>query len=103
MRLELEESDIQAIAREITAEVIKVLKPLMNGKVEEDTILTVKTLAPHLGVSEKWVYERVQHKEIPFLKVKGNVRFRKNDIDSWLENLKTPVVNPLSAPLKRIK
>lgn len=103
MRLDLEVSEIQAIAREITAEVIKALKPLMNGKVEEDTIFTVKTLALYLGVSEKWVYERVQHKEIPYLKIGGNDRFRKSDIDRWIETLRTPAVNPLSAPLKRIK
>ena len=103
MKLELEQADIQAIAQAMTAEVVKALKPLLNGKGEEDTICTVKSLAKYLEVSEKWVYERVQFKEIPYFKLGGNVRFNKKDIDRWIETLKTPAVNPLSRPLKAIK
>lgn len=103
MKLELEQADIQAIAQAMSAEVVKALKPLLNGKREEDTICTVKGLAKYLEVSDKWVYERVQFKEIPFIKVGGNVRFSKKDIDCWIDTLKTPVVNRLSSPLKAVK
>lgn len=103
MKLELEQADILAIAQAMSAEVVKALKPLLNGKGEEDTICTVKGLAKYLEVSEKWVYERVQFKEIPYFKLGGNVRFNKKDIDRWIETLKTPAVNPLSRPLKAIK
>lgn len=103
MKLELEQADIQAIAQALTAEVVKTLKPLVNSKGEGDIIFTVKSLAKYLEVSEKWVYERVQFKEIPFIKVGGNVRFSKKDIDCWIDTLKTPVVNRLSSPLKAVK
>lgn len=94
--------DTQEIAREIAGEVIRAIKPLLNGNAEDDIIFTVKTLAKYLEVSEKWIYERVQFKEIPFYKIGGHVRFSKRDITTWLETRKTPAVNPLSRPLKAV-
>jgi len=103
LKLELEQADIQSIVQALTAEVVKALKPLVNSKGEGDIVFTVKTLAKSLEVSEKWIYERVQFKEIPYFKLGGNVRFSKKDIDRWIETQKTPAVNPLSRPLKAIK
>jgi len=103
LKLELEQADIQSIVQALTAEVVKALKPLVNSKGEGDIVFTVKTLTKSLEVSEKWIYERVQFKEIPYFKLGGNVRFSKKDIDRWIETQKTPAVNPLSRPLKAIK
>ena len=95
--------DTQEIIREITSEVIKAIKPLLNGKAEDDNIYTVKTLAKRLVVSEKWIYERIQFKEIPFYKIGGHVRFCKREIDHWLNTCKTPAINSLSATFKAVK
>ena len=100
MKTELEQSDIDAIAQEV----VKAIRPLLSkGKVEENTIFTVKTLAEYLHVSDQWVYERVQLNEIPFSKIGKFPRFRKSKIDRWLDSLETPVINPLSSRLKVIK
>ncbi len=103
MKLELEQADIQSIARDVTAEVIKALKPLMNGKGEGDRLLSVEDLCTYLHAEQDWIYKRTARKEIPYIKAGGLLRFRKKDIDSWLDTCKTPAVNPLSGPLKRIK
>ncbi len=103
MKAILEQEDVQAIAREITIEVMKALKPLLNSKVEEDTIFTVEGLCQYLRAEPDWIYKRTARKEIPHIKVGGLLRFRKRDIDKWLETCKTPAVNPLSGLLKRIK
>lgn len=95
--------DTQELVREITHEVIKAVMPLLKHKTEVDNIFTVKTLAQYLGVSQKWVYERVQFKEIPFYKLNGNVRFSKKDIALWMETHKTPAINTLSRPFKTVK
>ncbi|MBI5749540.1 MAG: helix-turn-helix domain-containing protein [Nitrospinae bacterium] len=96
--------DTQELENRITQKVIHALKPLLaNGRVEDDTIYTVKTLANRLVVSEKWIYERIQFKEIPFYKIGGHVRFSKREIDHWLNSCKTPSINPLSATLKAVK
>lgn len=102
MKTTLEPEDIQQIAEAV----VKMISPLLsnNGKEKsEDVILTVKTLAEFLEVSEQWVYERVHLKEIPFYKVGKFPRFKKSDIDKWLDALKTPAINPLSRRLRAVK
>jgi excisionase family DNA binding protein len=97
MKIDLEHSDIQAIA----AEVVKAIKPLLaKGKAEDDTIFTVKTLAAYLHVSDQWVYERVALNEIPFSKTGKFPRFRKRKIDRWIDSLETPAISPLSGLIK---
>lgn len=95
--------DTQELVKEIAHDVVKALKPFLDSRGEPDTIFTVEGLAGYLQVSPKWVYERTHLKEIPFYKIGGLCRFRKKDIDRWLDTLKTPAVNPLSRPLKGIK
>jgi len=93
--------DTQELILQITQEVIKAITPLLDkGKAEESTLFTVKTLAKYLGVSDQWVYERVHLHEIPFIKMGKFPRFRKSDIDRWLDTLKTPPIHQLSRPLK---
>jgi excisionase family DNA binding protein len=90
---ELITSIIQGMSRE--------LKPFLNKqRAEEEPLLTVKTLAKYLQVSEQWVYERVHLKEIPHLKVGKFPRFKRSDIDRWLDTLNIPVSNPLSSAIQ---
>lgn len=102
MKLELEQVDIQAIAQAMGPEVIKALKPLLDCNGEPDTILDVKGLAEYLKVSPQWVYERVQHKEIPYSKIGKFPRFKKSHIDKWLDSKGIPAINPLSKRLRVI-
>jgi excisionase family DNA binding protein len=99
LKTQLEQDDIQAIA---TA-VIEKLKPLFagNGKREDDIIFDVPGLAKYLNVSHKWIYERTQFKEIPFLKVKGLLRFRKSAIDKWINSYNVPAINTTEKILKK--
>jgi excisionase family DNA binding protein len=59
-------------------------------------ILTVDELATLLKMSTTQVYEMTRKRTragamrenpIPVLKINGNVRFRKSDIEAWLEKL----------------
>lgn len=101
MKSTLEPEDIQAIAGAV-AELIRPL--LSNAKTSEpDTILDVPGLAEYLRVSNKWIYERVQFKEIPYTKVKGLLRFRKRDIDKWLNSYNVPAINISARILKAVK
>lgn len=47
-------------------------------------ILTIRQLAEYLMVSEKTVYRMLDRNELPAVRVGGQWRFRKHDIDSWL-------------------
>ena len=88
------EIDSDCLANKIAQEVVKAIKPfLAPGAPEDEGLFTVKTLAEYLGTSTKWVYERVQLKEIPYIKVGKHIRFRKSEIDRWLDALKVPAMD----------
>jgi excisionase family DNA binding protein len=92
---------VEAIAQRV----VELLKPILaHRKTEtEDTIFDVQGLAEYLKVSKKWIYERTQLKEIPHIKVDGLLRFRKRDIDKWLNSFNVPSVNTSEKVLKIVK
>jgi excisionase family DNA binding protein len=102
MKTELEPQDIKAIVEEL----IESLKPVLssnggNGRHEDDGIFDVKELADYLSVSPSWIYNRTHLKEIPHLKIDGQLRFRKRDIDKWLNAYNVPAV-PVSERIVKV-
>jgi predicted DNA-binding transcriptional regulator AlpA len=93
MKTLLEPEDLQGIV----SAVIEGLKPFFSGKGEirtDDIILDVPGLSDYLSVTAKWIHERTHLKEIPYIKLSNKqLRFKKKDIDKWLESLKTPAVS----------
>jgi len=53
--------------------------------VASDEILTLKEVARLLKVADKTVYTMAQNKELPAFKVRGQWRFRRDDIDRWID------------------
>jgi excisionase family DNA binding protein len=47
----------------------------------------VEDVAKYLRYSQSTVRKLVQKKEIPFLKIRNAVRFRKADIDEWIASM----------------
>jgi excisionase family DNA binding protein len=68
--------------------VFEKLKPLLNNSHDskDNELMDVKGLAEYLKVKESWVYEKIHTKQIPFQKAGRFPRFRKKNIDKWLEN-----------------
>jgi len=96
--------DTTEVASKIAEEVVKALSPLLKKSREEDNhLFSVDTLAEYLGISKQCVRDRVKHKQIPHLKVGKLLKFRKREIDRWLDTLKVPTVNPYSGKLTRLK
>ena len=54
-----------------------------------DEILTLPEVAKLLKVAEETVSTMAQRAEIPAFKVRGQWRFRRSDIDSWIEQQKS--------------
>lgn len=99
VKLSFESHDLDAIANRVLERVT----PLINEKGTDngnESIFTVESLSDYLQVSEQWVYERVQLKEIPYAKVGKFLRFKRKAIDKWLDEQTTPAVSPLSRRLK---
>ena len=101
MKIEIEPEDIKAIASEVTA----MLKPLLERNIqkEDETFLTVKDLQMYLKVSQQWIYERTHLKEIPHIKIDGQLRFRKIEIDKWINTYRIPVISNSEKLLRAVK
>ena len=68
----------------------------------EDDILTIEEVAKYLRVSERTVYDWAQKGEIPAGKIGTVWRFKKTEIEKWVnERLSAPVkAVEVSAPVK---
>jgi excisionase family DNA binding protein len=53
-----------------------------------DEILTLPEVAQLLKVAEKTVYSMAQKGQLPAFKVGGQWRFRRADLDEWIEDQK---------------
>lgn len=47
-------------------------------------IMTIREISSYLKLAEKTTYRLVAEGEIPGFKVGGSWRFRKSDIDKWI-------------------
>ena len=85
MKIEIDNSQL---INDIAEKVVERLKPLLNNphNANDDELMDVKELAKYLKVKESWVYEKIHTKQIPFQKAGRFPRFRKKNIDKWLEN-----------------
>jgi len=105
MEISIRPENIDALAQEVADRVTTSLKPFLSGrKVEpQDAILTPDQLAHYLHVAKQWVYERVSRGEIPYFKAGKHLRFRKFEIDRWIEGQSRPATSPLSQGLRLIQ
>jgi excisionase family DNA binding protein len=53
-----------------------------------DEILTLPEVALLLKVAEKTVYTMAQKAELPAFKVRGQWRFKRDDLERWIEQQK---------------
>jgi excisionase family DNA binding protein len=51
-----------------------------------DEIFTLDELAAYLKVGKRTLYRLAAHGEIPAFKVGGTWRFRRSDIDQWIQD-----------------
>jgi excisionase family DNA binding protein len=56
-----------------------------------DPILTLPEVAVLLKVAEKTVYTMAQTGQIPAFKVRGQWRFKHDDLDRWIDEQKAVV------------
>jgi excisionase family DNA binding protein len=73
---------------EIVEKLVIRLKPYLSvsGKKEEDVIFDVEELAKYLKVESSWVYNQISQKTLPYFKTGKYVRFRKKEIDAWINS-----------------
>jgi excisionase family DNA binding protein len=63
----------------------------------------VQDMAKYLATKPSTIYALVERKEIPFYKIGRLIRFRKVEIDQWMQAHKEPVVDAMVEAKKVIR
>ena len=95
MKLNLEQDDLKFIAHDVA----ETLKPLFrnNKKTgDSDVVFDVKGLAEDLKVEESWIYNQTHLKTIPYFKCGNYLRFKKSNIDKWIDSETIQAIPALS-------
>ena len=66
-------------------------------------LMTTKELAAHLNLSMASVYRLIDKKAVPHIRVNGSVRFRKEAVETWLQELETTPTKKDEVPLPEEK
>jgi len=61
-----------------------------------DQILTLKEVAAYLKLAEKTAYRLASEGKLPGFKVGGSWRFKREDLEAWIENNKLVVSKGIS-------
>jgi excisionase family DNA binding protein len=95
MKLNLEQDDLKLIAKDV-AETLKPLLKNNNKRGDSDIVFDVGGLAEYLKVKDTWIYNKVGLKTIPYFKCGKYLRFKKSNIDKWIDSKTIPAVPPFS-------
>jgi excisionase family DNA binding protein len=61
-------------------------KPIVSGQItKEKQLLDTAEASQLLGISRNTLYEWIVQRKIPYIKVGRLVKFRKEDLQKWLE------------------
>ena len=66
----------------------------------DESFLTTEEVLDYLQVNLRTVYRLIKAGKIPAVRVGRQWRFRKRDIDAWLESQRPRTVRPASAPAR---
>lgn len=58
---------------------------MMGGYMDQNALLNVKQVAQYLQLKESTIYSWAQDGKIPAIKIGRTWRFRRADLESWLE------------------
>ena len=65
----------------------------------DESFLTTEEVLDYLQVNLRTVYRLIKAGKIPAVRVGRQWRFRKTDIDSWLDSQQPPNVRPVAMPM----
>ncbi|KNX40409.1 Helix-turn-helix domain protein [Roseovarius tolerans] len=68
--------------------------------VQPDPAMTVREVAGYLNLDEKTVYRLAKRGDLPGFKVAGSWRFKRSDLDSWIDQQKLAARNSGEQPIE---
>lgn len=67
------------------------------------SFLNVKEVSEYLALKASTVYSLVEEKKIPHYRINRQIRFKKSDIDEWMEKQREEVVEAKVEAMKVIR
>jgi len=64
------------------------MKPQKNNLIQNEQLLTIEQVADYLQLQKSTIYTYAQRGSIPAFKVGRNWRFKREDVEVWLEEKK---------------
>jgi excisionase family DNA binding protein len=98
MVIQIDDTDLDRIAAKL-ATLLQGTIPAA-GKQPDNIIMDVEELAGMLKVDKSWVYKQVQYKSIPHFHAGKYPRFKRKEIDSWIQEQSIPSTCPAYPKLK---
>ncbi len=65
-------------------------RPPRPRQADEDALCMPSEAAEYLHVTERWIRRAIAERRIPYVKVGRLVRFRKSDLDAYIEAQRVP-------------
>ena len=97
MRFDLDDQDIERIAARICT-ILQGVMPIVAK--QDDSIMSVQELADCLKVKPNWIYKQVQFKSIPYFHAGKFPRFKRKEIEAWIQEHSMPSTCPPYPKLK---
>ena len=86
MRFEIDDNDIDRIASRLC----NMIQGIVPAGKADSIIMDVEELAALLKVEKSWVYKQVQFKSIPHFHAGKYPRFKRKEIDAWIQEQSMP-------------
>jgi excisionase family DNA binding protein len=67
----------------------KGVKPMMEGN---SPVMTIEETAKYLKIGKSSLYKMAREGKIPAVKIANQWRFRKEDIDKWLQEIRDKAI-----------
>jgi excisionase family DNA binding protein len=68
----------------------------------EKEFLTIKEVSEYLGLKESTLYHHVENGDIPYYRIGRLIRFRKQEVDKWMEGNKKEIVDLKKISIKNL-
>lgn len=88
MVIQIDETDIERIALKVCS-MLQGATPA-SDKQADSIIMTVEELAELLKVKPTWIYKQVQFKSIPHFHAGKYPRFKRKEIEAWIQAQSVP-------------
>jgi len=92
--IDFPEEFIDQIAQKVSSKIMNTIRE--QPQPNQNEIMGVPEVSSYLGMSPRWIYDRVNNKSIPHMKMGSTLKFSKKEIDKWLDTFRVPNVRPPS-------